>query len=222
MANKLLGQHFLRNAAVAEKIAHAVMPRRGEIVFEIGAGHGELTRLLARTCTVNGARLLSIEKDAALADALSGSLAPGENGAIEIVHGDALKFFASARLKEEVRNHPYRVVGNIPYYLTGRLLRILSEVERWPVRCVIMIQREVAERIMAQPPHMNRLAASVQFWAEPSILTTVSKENFQPMPAVDSAVIMLDSKNTVFSARYYAAVRALFAQPRTEWRRSLQ
>ncbi len=233
MANKLLGQHFLRNAAVAEKIVRAVAPQRGEVIFEVGMGHGELTRPLARACADAHAKLFSLEKDRALVDAAmtaepaAGPAAVPAQG-VEIVQGDALEFFASERFVQETAGNTYKVVGNIPYYLTGRLLRIMNEAAHRPARCVFMVQKEVAERLTAQPPRMNRLAASVQFSAEPTIIAAVPRENFQPVPEVDSAVVVLNAKlddtkpdvrdsadpGAGSSAPYYAAVHALFAQPR--------
>lgn len=220
MANKLLGQHFLKNPAVAKKIIHALAPQRGEVIVEIGAGHGELTRELAKACAENDCKLFSIEKDRALAERLAAERPVKDLDHARIVHGDALTLFAAGFPEKEAAGRPYKIVGNIPYYLTGRLLRLMSERPRHPLRCVFMLQKEVAERIVAKPPHMNRLAASVQFWAEPKIVAVVPKENFYPIPKVNSAVVALDAKldakpdKPQLAPRYYAALRALFAQPR--------
>jgi len=112
----------------------------------------------------------------------------------------------------------YKIVGNIPYYITGKLLRVVSELPHKPERVVLLIQKEVAERICAAPPDMNRLAASVQFWAQPSIVSFVSKKDFSPPPEVDSAVIVLSTKTAFATAidptLYYKTVRGVFAQPR--------
>ena len=109
----------------------------------------------------------------------------------------------------------YKIAGNIPYYITGHLFRILSELARKPELGILMIQKEVAERICAAPPRMNRLAASVQFWVEPRILQTVPAADFSPKPKVTSVVISLKTKQPIINVlTYYAAVRALFSQPR--------
>lgn len=232
MPNKLLGQHFLKNAAVAQKIVTTLRPERGEIVFEIGAGHGELTRFLAEACAKNGCTLFSIEKDPHLAEQLAAER-PAAN--TEVLSGDALDFFRSERFKKLVAGaggesgagvRPYRIVGNIPYYLTGRLLRIISELDPKPARCVLMVQKEVAERVTAKPPKMNRLAAIVQFSADVTVAAQVPRENFDPAPKVDSAIVSLDARDEKTRAdippdRYYAAVRALFAQPRKTLRNNL-
>ena len=114
----------------------------------------------------------------------------------------------------------YKLVGNIPYYITGKLLRIVGESEPKPTRSVLTVQKEVAERLSAKPPKMNRLAASVQFWAEPEIIAVLSKNEFRPKPKVDSAVVRLESRiqnlesRKVTPDKYYQAVRILFQQPR--------
>jgi 16S rRNA (adenine1518-N6/adenine1519-N6)-dimethyltransferase len=122
---------------------------------------------------------------------------------------------------------PYKIVGNIPYYITGKLLRVISELDQKPVRAVLMVQKEVAERICAVSPEMNRLAASVQFWADARIIAIVPKKDFSPPPEVDSAVIVLETKKWALDGTpahgsaahidpelYYRAVRGIFAQPR--------
>ncbi len=149
---------------------------------------------------------------------------------LSIIEGDALKLLPEivAQLPREAR---YKIVGNIPYYITGKLLRVVSELEYAPERVIVLIQEEVAERICAAPPAMNRLAASVQFWADATIIARVPRNDFSPPPKVDSAVIVLKNnflaKNAVRDrkikasvqhaiepTRYYKTVRAIFAQPR--------
>ncbi len=206
-----LGQHFLKNKRVAEKIIDSVALQDGDVVFEIGPGHGELTEKLK--IETGNLKVISIEKDEKLYEALKNQFE--NNGEIEIVFGDAL--IKLPLLIEEQKESKYKVVGNIPYYITGYLLRVISELNNKPERTVLMIQKEVAERITMQPPKMNRLAASVQFWAKPTIIINVPKEDFSPMPKIDSAVILLvkkDNRPACNMEYYYAAVRALFSQPR--------
>ena len=112
---------------------------------------------------------------------------------------------------------PWKLAGNIPYYITGKLLRLMSDLEHKPERAVLMVQEEVAERICAEPPKMNRLAASVQFWADAKIVARVPKADFSPVPEVDSAVILLTTRarpQVLQAKKYYSAVRSIFAQPR--------
>jgi 16S rRNA (adenine1518-N6/adenine1519-N6)-dimethyltransferase len=210
MPNKLLGQHFLDDPSVVAKIIKALDLKAGDTVFEIGAGHGELTFPLAQACKENGVELFAIEKDRELAAALREN--PGAKD-VTVVTADALKFFEDA----PARSKQYKIVGNIPYYITGHLLRIVSELPIKPERCVLMMQKEVAERLAAEPPKMNRLAASVQFWAKAKTITAVSRQQFTPPPEVDSVVIALEAiagNTSIKSEDYYRAVRILFAQPR--------
>jgi 16S rRNA (adenine1518-N6/adenine1519-N6)-dimethyltransferase len=211
MANKLLGQHFLKNEAVLKNIIDALQPTAGDKIVEIGPGNGELTAPLAERCANIGCEILAIEKDAALADGL---IQRKKWSNVRIVKGDALALLTEL---PETQKNKYKIVGNIPYYLTGHLLRVISELGNRPERCVLMVQKEVAERIIARPPKMNRLAASVQFWAIPEIAEVVSRDNFIPKPKVDSAIVVFNAKSEkipVEAEHYYATVRALFAQPR--------
>ena len=207
-----LGQHFLKNQAVVIKIIDAVAPKAGDIIIEIGPGHGELTESLAKMVNKN-TRLILIEKDISLSKKLREQF-DGKNN-IEIHEGDALKILPS--IVDSLPPQKYYLVGNIPYYITGKLLRVVSELERKPERTILMVQEEVADRICATPPTMNRLAASVQFWAKTEIITKVPKADFLPPPKIDSAVVLMTTKTIAPSlqpARYYKAVRAIFSQPR--------
>ena len=221
-----LGQHFLKNAAILQKVVDALALADGDRVIEIGPGHGELTTPLALAARSKHCEIFCIEKDHALISGLE-AFAGQENivaaehagggdahaDRINIVEGDALKL-----LPEVVKGAShYKIAGNIPYYITGKLLRVISELEYKPERVALLIQKEVAERICAVAPDMNRLAASVQFWADAEIIAHVSKMDFSPPPEVDSAVIILRTKTpalSVDSALYYRAVRGIFAQPR--------
>ena len=216
MQNKLLGQNFLRNAAVLKKIIAAIDVRPGEFIFEIGPGHGELTVPLAKACREVGAHLTAIEKDAKLADDVRRALSNAGVHEVEIISGDALEFLVS-HIQRVAPLSSFKIVGNIPYYLTGHLLRVISESLRYPRRCVFLVQKEVAERMIAGAGDMNRLAASVRFWSEPRIIAKVSKRDFYPQPKVDSAVVALDGRTSPAfhdANRYFHALRTLFAQPR--------
>jgi 16S rRNA (adenine1518-N6/adenine1519-N6)-dimethyltransferase len=210
-----LGQHFLKNAAVLQSIIAALELRAGDAVIEIGSGHGELTLPLAKKMADLRGTFVAIEKDLSLVSEVKNEIEKMAGDHL-VLQGDALKMLPGiiAALTAET----YKLVGNLPYYITGHLLRAVSELQKKPERCVFMLQKEVAERIVARPPKMNRLAASVQFWAEPRLIGLVSKKDFSPMPTVDSALLLLKTNRQaappVDPARYYAAVRILFAQPR--------
>lgn len=217
-----LGQHFLKNRSIAKKIVAALDLRPDETVIEIGPGHGELTVPLLEAAGRIGATVLAIERDSALVPALA-ERATGSSGRLLVIEGDAL-----AQLPDVVRGikkgksgaepaAPYVLAGNIPYYITGKLLRTVGELEHKPRIAALMVQKEVAERICAAPPSMNRLAASIQFWAEPTIIATVPREDFSPPPEVDSAVILLCTRTAIPAVApvlYYKSIRGIFAQPR--------
>jgi 16S rRNA (adenine1518-N6/adenine1519-N6)-dimethyltransferase len=210
-----LGQHFLKNNFVAKKIVAALQLVPDDTIIEIGPGHGELTEVVERETqsTKHGIKIIAIEKDRLLAEQLRKKFAANNN--IEIVEGDAL--LVLPRLCSMLHVPCSKLCGNIPYYITGHLLRTIGEFTKKPSLSVLMVQKEVAERIVATPPRMNRLAASVQFWAIPKILAHVSKNEFTPPPEVDSIVLELTTKNQkqkIGSREYYEAVRALFQQPR--------
>ncbi len=198
-----LGQHFLKNKSAIEKIVTVLKLEKGDNVVEIGPGHGELTLELLK----NPIELTVMEKDTNLVQELK-----NKNLNIKILEGDALKFLKNWSL--DVGS--WKLVGNIPYYITGHLLRIISELENKPLITVLTIQKEVAERIISQPPKMNRLSAITQFWSEPKIVATLHPNDFDPSPEVESAIIELRTKNYEkdIMINYYKMVRILFQQPR--------
>lgn len=211
---KRLGQHFLKNQRALNAIIGALHITAGDTIIEIGPGHGELTEhLLASPAE----KIIAIEKDPVLAKILESRI---ENHAlgkkVTIILGDALTELPILNSKCIVRNS--KLVGNIPYYITGYLFRIIGELAYKPSRAVFIIQKEVAERLCAVPPRMNRLAASVQIWARPKIIMTLSPDNFDPPPKVNSAIISMDIRKHVLGIRaldtYYRMVNILFRQPR--------
>jgi 16S rRNA (adenine1518-N6/adenine1519-N6)-dimethyltransferase len=200
-----LGQHFLKNKEIITKIVNTLHIKSGDIIIEIGPGHGELTEQLVT-------RIIAVEKDRQLAHYLKKKFENKKN--IEIIDGDILKLLPSLVADYLLPVTNYKVVGNIPYYITGHLLRILSELEHKPETITLLIQKEVAERIVAEPPSMNLLAAVTQSWAEPKIIAHVRRKEFFPPPQVDSAVITLSPKPHSLNPRYFAFLRTLFKQPR--------
>lgn len=212
-----LGQHFLKNKSVARKTAVTLRITAGETVIEIGPGHGELTApLLEAIARVGGdGKVIAIERDRTLIPSLE-TLAERSGGRLAVAEGDALKALPGV-VSKIAASDAYVITGNIPYYITGKLLRTVGGLKHKPRVAAFMVQKEVAERICAAPPAMNRLAASVQFWAEPKIIAYAPKKDFSPPPEVDSAVIFLQTKPgrpAVAPALYYKVVRGMFAQPR--------
>lgn len=225
-----LGQHFLVNKEKIQIIFDALELAPGDTVIEIGPGKGALTHELRQRVKDKGVRLIGIEKDPKLASALAENLSCpiidpscfqlSTSNSCAIIVGDALCVLPSLVHDPQLITHnsPWKLVGNIPYYITGRLFRVLGELRYKPAVAVLMVQREVAERVCALPPRMNILAASVQRWAYAEIVDFVSRRDFRPQPKVDSAVIRLRTKDkglrTKEDERYYAIVKALFRQPR--------
>ena len=217
-----LGQHFLIRKDVPQKIVAALELGKGDFVIEIGPGHGELTLSLLWGLDKLGGKLVAIEKDAGLAKDLMDKLSGHKNFSVKI--GDALKILpalvdANVRTSDvrTLRLPKYKLVGNLPYYISGYFFRTISELKNKPRKTVVMIQREVGERLSAKPPRMNRLAASVQFWGEPEIIMNLGSKDFRPAPKVDSVVVVLTTHNKKFSVEedaYYETVRKIFRQPR--------
>lgn len=201
--NKLLGQHFLVSRAVLATIVAATDLSTRDTVLEIGSGTGTLTRALAH----RAGRVIAVEKDTRLADQLREALADEETNNVEVIHGDILKTELSDL---GLRDSGFKVVANIPYYLTSRLVRTLLEGNPRPSEMLLMVQREVAERMTAKPPRMNLLALSVQAYGAPQIVTTVPAAAFQPRPRVDSALIKITGISERFFTEHGISPLALF------------
>lgn len=207
-----LGQYFLQDKKKIKEIVDALDLKAGDVVIEIGPGHGEVTHELR---TRNGKlKIIAIEKDRKLAENLKQAFSNDKK--LKIIEGDALKIlpFLIRNSKSEILN--YKLVGNIPYYLTGYLFRIISALPKKPQSVVFTVQKEVAQKICAVPPAMNLLAASVQFWAEPKLIDFISKTSFRPTPQVDSAIIGLKTASSEEKSvkKYYHFIKILFRQPR--------
>jgi 16S rRNA (adenine1518-N6/adenine1519-N6)-dimethyltransferase len=207
-----LGQHFLKNKSALWLIAESLELAPTDAVIEIGPGHGELTEFL-RTAN-DESKMMLIEKDKELCELLKEKFKSDDR--ITVVEGDALTTLPTVTQNSQFETSNFKLVGNIPYYITGHLFRIIGELGHKPSRCVFTIQKEVAERICAVSPRMNRLAASVQFWARTRIVRALSAGDFSPPPRVSSAIVVLETTEPagIGAPNYYAAVRALFAQPR--------
>jgi 16S rRNA (adenine1518-N6/adenine1519-N6)-dimethyltransferase len=208
---KRLGQNFLIDKNVLRKIVKAAELSRDDVVLEVGPGIGNLTIELAKRAK----KVIAVEKDKRMVEILKGRLKEEKIENVEIVNEDILKFLPSFE-----PGGSYKVVANIPYYLTSRLIRNLLEIERKPKLIVLMVQKEVAQRICAKPPKMNLLAVSVQFYSKPEIISFVSKNCFWPRPKVDSAIIKIsnitEQKTTNNEELFFKIVKAGFSQPRKQ------
>lgn len=214
---KSLGQNFLFDEGLLARIAAEAELTPDDEVLEVGPGLGALTRQLARVA----GRVVAVELDGRLIPVLTGELAAFGN--IELVHGDVLELDPADWFAR-----PYRVVANVPYYITGAILRHLLENRPRPSRMVLTVQREVAERLTARPPEMSLLAVSVQYYGRVRLVTPVKAGAFWPRPDVDSAVIRIDvdparlEPDTANDAAFFRVVRAGFSEKRKQLKNNLR
>jgi 16S rRNA (adenine1518-N6/adenine1519-N6)-dimethyltransferase len=214
---KRLGQNFLADEAALQKVVAAAELQPGDTVLEIGPGLGSLTRHLARAAQ----RVIAVEVDQGLLPALEDTLRPFGN--VDVIQADILRLNLAA---VPGLASGYVVVANIPYYITSAIVRHLVEASVAPSRIVLTVQREVAERIAAQPGDMSLLAVSVQFYAVPHIVARLPAGAFYPRPEVDSAVIRLDVRPqpavpVADVDSFFRVVRAGFSQKRKQLRNAL-
>ena len=187
---KRLGQHFLINKNVVADILRAGEVSKGDIVLEIGPGKGILTEALAQKAK----KVIAVEKDKKLVEYLKEKMSEYLN--IEIIHGDILKIF-NFQFSIFKQIPKYKIIANIPYYITSRFLRLfLSNSKLRPKLMVLMIQREVAERIVARDGKESLLSLSVKAYGNPKIIKTVKRGDFFPPPKVDSAIIKVTIPDT--------------------------
>jgi len=225
--SKRLGQNFLVDKGVVRKIIEAADLQADDIVLEIGPGLGVLTRELAKKAK----KVIAVEKDKNMVEILAETLKNFKN--VEIIHGDIRKKTPGVFSSTPGVGTGYKVVANLPFYLTAPAIRkFLESVEVRPQQMVLVVQKEVAQRICAKPPDMNLLAVSVQFYASPSqvspkfgraspeIISYISKKSFWPQPKVDSAIIKITPfkirRSSELRQLFFKIVRAGFSQPRKQ------
>jgi 16S rRNA (adenine1518-N6/adenine1519-N6)-dimethyltransferase len=186
-AKKSLGQNFLVDEAVKEKILAAISPCSGDTILEIGPGMGALTERLV----ASGADVVAVELDDRLIPILEAKFVNCKN--VKIVHKNVLEIDRVSDIFEEKEGKvlSYRVVGNLPYYIASAVIRKFLESELPPTEMFVMVQKEVAERICAKPGDMSVLSVAVQYYAEPEILFVVPSEAFDPVPKVESGFVKL-------------------------------
>lgn len=186
---KSMGQHWLNDPVSLQAMCDTANVQTGDVVLEVGPGHGSLSeKLLAR-----GARVTAIEKDEFLASQLRTKTLVSKDGAwkqanLTVVSGDILQF--------DLGTMPsgYKVVANIPYYLTSKLIRVLSESANPPQSVTLLIQKEVAQRLAAGPGAMSLLTATAGMYFEPSLGMVVAAKLFRPPPKVDSQIVHLQRR----------------------------
>jgi len=214
-AEKKFGQHFILSKKALAKMIAAAEIKKGDTIVEIGPGLGTLTQELAKS----GVKITAIEKDPIMAAILNETLKDFKN--VKIIKADARQL-SILRINSGKK---YKIVANLPYNIATFLIHQWLESKNPPKTMVLMIQKEVARRIVAKPPRMNLLAVSVQFYAGVKIIDYVKKGSFWPQPKVDSAIIEIIPNPPATPARtwragknaaFFAVVKAGFSQPRKQ------
>lgn len=222
-ARKSLGQHFLVNRGALGRIVAAADLSPQDTVIEVGPGLGVMTRELSRCA----GRVIAVEADDRLAVALHEILHGSDN--VTIVNADVLEIDPVSLLGVD---HPdaavprYKVVANIPYYITSPILRHFLEARSKPSLIVVLVQKEVGEAIVARPGDLSILAVSIQFYGKPAILGRVPAASFYPQPKVDSVILRIDLYDqppvrVSHPRHFFEIVKAGFSAPRKQIRNSL-
>ena len=208
--SKKYGQNYLISDSPVQKMINASQVKKGDSVVEIGPGFGVLTSALLE----RGAKVVAFEIERKLEKYWEDN----SHDNLEIIWGDALKRLKSLKLKG------YKVAANLPYQITSHILRTLLELENKPESITVMVQKEVADRIVAKPGDMSVLAVSVQYYGEPKVVCKVPSGNFWPEPKVNSAILHVKvegnkKQGSDFDKKFFEVVRAGFANKRKQlWR----
>ena len=185
------GQNFLINESIYDKIVDSAEITKEDLILEVGPGLGFLTRKLASKVR----KVITVEIDNNLASLLKKDIRTKKIDNIKVFNNDILK----ARGSNFSKLGKYKIISNLPYNITSVFLRKFLSLNNKPESIVLMLQKEVAERIVATVPDMTLLSCSVQFYADAKIMFNVSKENFYPIPKVDSAVIKITPNKKLLS-----------------------
>ena len=211
--NKSLGQHWLKDRTVLAAIADCADINPDDTVLEIGPGLGTLTSELLRRAK----KVVAVEFDAELARKLPAQF-PGKD--LEVITSDILSFDLTVLPKD------YVVVANVPYYITSKIVQLLMTVDNKPKMAVLLVQKEVAQRLAAKPGDMSILGISAQLFAEVSLGDVIPASFFTPPPKVDSQVVILKTRQTPFltdvdEKDFFKVVKAGFSSKRKKLRSSL-
>jgi 16S rRNA (adenine1518-N6/adenine1519-N6)-dimethyltransferase len=221
LAKKSLGQHFLNSPHVLSQIIDAGKIKSGENILEIGPGTGILTRGLLDS----GAKVTAVEKDDRAITILSEKFkAEIEKGQLKLINSDILEENASL-----IPQETYKIIANIPYYITGAILEKFLENGNKPQKMVLLVQKEVADRILAKDGKESILSISVKAFGTPKIIAKVPKGAFLPPPTVDSAILAIENINnsnfgesSLEVSRFFEIIRAGFAHKRKFLIRNLE
>jgi len=212
-AKKSLGQNFLKSKKALEEMIRAGEITSSDVVLEVGPGEGALTEKLLQT----GSKVIAIEKDDRLIEPLNEKFAKEEkNGQFTLIHGDILEIDLNSL---HLTTNNYKLIANIPYYITGLIFRKFLEGNIQPSKIVIMVQKEIADRIIARDEKESLLSLSVKAYGKPKKIMKVDKENFSPKPKVDSAILLVDDISKDFFKEitekdFFEVIKAGFAHKR--------
>ncbi|MES2436452.1 MAG: 16S rRNA (adenine(1518)-N(6)/adenine(1519)-N(6))-dimethyltransferase RsmA [Patescibacteria group bacterium] len=212
-AKKSLGQNFLKSQGALREIIQAARIENTDVILEIGPGKGALTKLLIE----HAGKVIAIEKDTRLIPYLKEEFKEAyEQKKLEIHEQDILEF-DPAYLKAD--GQYYKLVANIPYYLTGIIFRKFLETHYQPSLMVLLVQKEVAQRIVARDEKESILSLSVKAYGTPKYIGKVAAKYFSPQPKVDSAILLIDSIsrdffNTITEEEFFTVIKAGFAHKR--------
>ena len=233
LKKKSLGQHFLRSKNIISDIVNAGKVKSGDVVLEIGPGEGTLTVALLQT----GAHVIAVEKDDRLIPVLQEKFSKEiKSRSLTLIHDDVLKFNTSTH---NLETRTYKIIANIPYYITGQIIRMFLESENQPESMTLLVQKEVAERIVAKPSFSNSVARSakggfrvkggkesllslsVKAYGHPKYIRTVGRGAFSPQPNVDSAVLCIENISRsnfkkISEEKFFEILHAGFAHKRKQ------
>lgn len=206
--NPDLGQNFLVEAKYLDQIIEASEPLSGKKVLEIGPGMGVLTQRLCK----HSREVLAVEIDPKMVEILK---------TVCIKHNNLTVRTKDIRTIETKNLGSYKLIANIPYYLTSNIIRKFLEEKNKPTEMVLLVQKEVAQRLSATPPRMSVLSVSVQFYSNPKLISLVPRDAFYPIPKVDSAIVKLNVYSTpifhdVIPEKFFRLVKAGFGEKRKQ------
>lgn len=208
---KRKGQNFLVNEKILDDIIKAAEIKKEDVILEIGPGFGGLTEKLVKRAK----KVIAVELDKKLAHFLSEKFRQQKN--IEIIQDNILKF---KNLKLKIKNYAYKIVANLPYNITGPVLRKFLNEKPKPQLMVLMLQKEVAERILAKNNKNSIISLITSFYGKAEIISTISKNNFWPRPKVDSAIIRIIPFNKNLSGistkLFFSLIKTGFSSPRKQ------
>lgn len=211
---KSLGQNFLFDPAILKKIADSAEIAPHAPVLEVGPGLGALTRVLAQRSD----RVVAVELDNRFIPILRYELTFFPH--VELIHGDILE-----QQMSELFDQPYKVIANVPYYITGAILRHLLSAEIKPTSLTLTVQKEVAERMTAQPNNMSLMAVSVQFYGTAAIVGNIGAGAFWPRPKVASSIVHIEvdrQQADVDERVFFRVAKAGFSQKRKQLKNNLK